>query len=82
MQGPTRLEDCFAMNDAPRTEHRLNSCEMYRSELYYMTIDCILQELRSRFGDCNQELMQVVQACSAKAEDLKALNPLLEIYSP
>ena len=62
------LESCFATSDAPRSQHRLSSCDKYHSDLYYMTIDCILQELGSRFGESNQELMAAVQVCSPKSK--------------
>ena len=83
-QPPKRLDDCFATSDAPRIAERLASCKEYRSQLYYVTIDRILQEFSSRFSNPNKELMKAVQACSPKAAnflELEALKPLLELYS-
>ena len=78
---PERLED--AVLTAETIGNRDAPVQEYRVQVYYSTLDTILEEMNSRFSDTNLSLLCAMQALlptSDKFMDVDTLRPFLHHY--
>ena len=78
---PERLED--AVITAETIGNRDAPVLDYRVQVYYSTLDTILEEMNSRFSDTNLSLLCAMQALlptSDKFVDVDTLRPILQHY--
>ena len=78
---PERLED--AVITAETIGNRDAPVLDYRVQVYYSTLDTILEEMNSRFSDTNLSLLCAMQALlptSDKFMDVDTLHPFLQHY--
>ena len=55
----------------------------YRTSLYCPVLDCITDEMESRFSELGKSLMKALQSCSPRLKsllDYSALQPIIDHY--
>ena len=80
---PQQLDDSFVV-ESPIVTARDTSAQDYRTQVYYNTIDVLLQEMNNRFNELNLSLLKALEALIPKSDlflDLSTLRPFLVHYT-